>query len=87
MSQLAVRVSPNARESSITGWSSDEKGRPVLLVRLAAPPADGKANKELVRFLAEAFGLPKSEVTLLRGTSSRQKIIELPEEALDRIAK
>lgn len=59
----------------------------MLLVRLAAPPADGKANKELVRFLAEAFGLPKSEVTLLRGTSSRQKIIELPEEALDRIAK
>ena len=59
----------------------------MLLVRLAAPPADGKANKELLRFLAEAFGLAKSEVTLLRGTSSRQKIIELPEEALDRIAK
>ena len=51
--QLALRVSPNARKSEFAGWTADEKGRPVLLVKLAAPPVDGKANEELVRFLSK----------------------------------
>jgi len=38
---------------------------------------DGKANVELCRFLAEALGLPKGAVTLGRGASSRQKIVEI----------
>lgn len=87
ISQLAVRVSPNARQSSFAGWTADEKGRPVLLVKLAAPPVDGKANTELVRFLAEMLGCSKSQITLLRGTSGRQKTLELPSSALERLPK
>ena len=85
--QLTVRVTPNARTSAFAGWSSDEKGRPVLLVRLAAPPVDGKANTELVRFIAEELGCAKKLVTLLRGSTGRQKTLELPAEALERLPK
>lgn len=87
LAQLAVRVSPNARKSEFSGWTADEKGRPVLLVKLAAPPVDGKANTELLSFLAEALGCAKSQVALLRGTSSRQKTVELPAAALARLPK
>ncbi len=80
--QLVVRVTPNARRSEILGWGSDEKGRSVLLLKLAAPPVDGKANTELVRFLAGALDCPKSQLQLLRGDGSRQKVLEIPASAL-----
>lgn len=83
--QLVIRVTPNARKSSFAGWNSDEKGRPVLLVKLAAPPVDGKANQELLRFIAEELGCPKSQVELLRGEGSRQKVLQLPAEAMARL--
>jgi uncharacterized protein (TIGR00251 family) len=81
MKQLVVRVTPNARKSEILNWGADEKGRAVLLLKLAAPPVDGKANAELVRFLAETLRCPRSEIKLLRGEGSRQKVLEIPEEA------
>ncbi|MDI1312502.1 DUF167 domain-containing protein [Prosthecobacter sp.] len=87
LTQLAVRVSPSARTSAFAGWTADEKGRPVLLVKLAAPPVDGKANTELIRFLAESLDCPKSQITLIRGTSSRQKTLELPASLLERLPK
>ena len=83
--QLVVRVTPNARRSEILDWGSDEKGRPVLMVKLAAPPVDGKANTELVRFLAGVLGCPKSQVQLLRGEGSRQKVLEVPADSLSKL--
>jgi len=85
--QLAVRVTPNAKKSGFAGWTADEKGRPVLLVKLNAPPVDGKANTELLRFLAEALDCAKGQITLLRGTSSRQKTVELPASLMERLPK
>ncbi|MEZ5384546.1 MAG: DUF167 domain-containing protein [Prosthecobacter sp.] len=85
--QLAVRVTPGARKSEFTGWTADEKGRPVLLLKLAAPPVDGKANTELISFLAKALGCAKGQITLLRGTSSRQKAVELPAAAMEKLPK
>lgn len=84
---ISVRVTPNARESVISGWGADEKGRPVLLIRLAAPPVDGKANEELIRFLAKTLGCRKADITLTRGTSSRQKALTIPAEAMDKLPK
>jgi uncharacterized protein (TIGR00251 family) len=78
---LSVRITPNARASMISGWGADEKGRPVLLIRLAAPPVDGQANAELIRFLAEVLACPKSDIRLTRGTTSRQKALLVPESA------
>lgn len=85
--QLVVRVSPNARRSEFAGWTADEKGRPVLLIKLQAPPVDGKANVELVRFLSDALDCPRSQITLMRGESSRQKTLEVPAAILSRLPK
>ena len=85
MTQLVVRVTPNARKSELAGWGMDEKGRSVLLMKLGAPPVDGKANAELVAFLAKTLGCAKSEVTLVRGEGSRQKTVELPLRAYERL--
>lgn len=81
--QLFIRATPNARKSEFAGWTMDEKGRPVLLVKLQAPPVDGKANAELIRFLARALDCPRSAVALLRGEGSRQKVVELPASAME----
>jgi uncharacterized protein len=85
--QLAIRVTPGARKSEFAGWTADEKGRPVLLLKLSAPPVDGKANSELVSFLAKALDCPKGQITLLRGASSRQKIVELPASVIGQLPK
>ena len=85
MQPLVVRVTPNARKSEILGWGADEKGRPVLMIKLAAPPVDGKANDELLRFLAKSLGCPRSQVHLVRGEGSRQKTVEIPAVAAVRL--
>ena len=64
--QLTLHVQPGASHTGVTGTHGD-----ALKVRLAAPPVDGKANAELLRFLAEAFGVPRRNVTLVRGERSR----------------
>ena len=48
-----------------------------LRIRLTAPPLDGKANAQLLGFLGLAFGVAKSQVTLLTGESSRQKRVRI----------
>lgn len=69
---LALHVQPGAKRTEAAGTH----GR-ALKVRLAAPPVDGKANAELVRFLAEAFGVPRRQVTIVRGESSREKTVRV----------
>ncbi|HDI00564.1 MAG TPA: DUF167 domain-containing protein, partial [Firmicutes bacterium] len=47
------------------------------VVRVAAPPERGKANERLVRILAEAFGVARSEVRVVAGHKSRDKVVEV----------
>jgi uncharacterized protein len=82
---LVCKVTPNARRSECAGWSADEKGRRVLLVKLAAPPVDGKANQELIRFLAERLGCARGAIVIGRGSSGRVKTLQLPDAAADRL--
>ena len=49
----------------------------ALKVRLAAPAVDGKANAELIRFLADAFGVPQRNVEVVRGATSRAKVVRI----------
>ncbi len=65
---LDLRVSPGAKSSSIEGAYGV-----ALKVRVAAPPADGKANEELKRFLARLIGVALSDIELIKGFSSRDK--------------
>jgi uncharacterized protein (TIGR00251 family) len=76
---LRVRVTPNARSSSIIGWEDDPGTGRVLRVRVGSPAVEGKANGELRSFLAKTLGLPKSSVVLDKGGSSRIKSILIPD--------
>ena len=78
--KLALKVTPGAKKNEILGWEDDypQVGR-VLKLKIAAPPVEGKANKEIVLFLAKALGVTKSSIEVVHGTSGRIKLIEIPD--------
>ncbi len=78
---LMLHVQPGAKRTEVAG-AHGEGSQTRLKVRLAAPPVDGKANAELIRFLAASFGVPARAVTLLRGETSRQKTVQIDHPAL-----
>ncbi len=49
----------------------------VLKVKLTAPPVDGAANEQLIEIIAEEFGVKKSAVRIIRGQSSKTKVVEI----------
>jgi uncharacterized protein (TIGR00251 family) len=70
---INLRVSPGARRTTIEGpFGEDADG-----LRAAAPPVDGKANAEIERFPADLLGTAPAEVSLPRGTSSRDKVVRV----------
>jgi uncharacterized protein (TIGR00251 family) len=69
-SRLSVKVTPNAGRSEITGLTGG-----VLQVKIAAPPVKGRANKELIEFLGKALGVKKSSLAIVKGQTSRNKVI------------
>ena len=78
MGLLSIRVTPRSAKPGIGEWKTDPGGRPFLEVRVAAAPADGAANDEVIRLLAKALDLPKSSLTIVSGQTARLKRIELP---------
>src|ERR671928_1997493 len=70
--RFPVRVQPRAARSEIIGIRGD-----ALKVRVAAPPVDGAANAALVELLAAALGIPRRNVRVVAGASSRSKIVEI----------
>jgi len=71
--QIAIKALPGA---SKTEFADIKEGR--LRVRIAAAPEDGKANAELIAFVAKSVGCPKRDVFLLHGEKSRLKTLALP---------
>ena len=69
---LALHVQPGAKRSEVSGLHGE-----ALKIRLAAPPIEGRANEELLRFIAGLFGVPLRNVELLRGAQSRQKTVKI----------
>jgi uncharacterized protein (TIGR00251 family) len=69
---VTLHVQPNARRSEIAGLHGD-----ALKVRIAAPAVDNKANAELIEFLSESLGIPKSAIVIRRGASGRHKVLEI----------
>jgi uncharacterized protein (TIGR00251 family) len=70
--RLAVRVQARARRDEIAG----ERGG-SLLVRVTAPPLEGRANAAVCRLIAKRLGLAPGRVAVVRGTSSRDKLVEI----------
>lgn len=72
---ISVKVIPRSRKNSVELEVGEEGER--LKVRLTAPPVDGAANEALVALLAERLGVPKRQVVIVRGATSRQKVVEV----------
>ena len=80
--KLALKVTPGAKKNEVLGWEDDypQVGR-VLKVKIAAPPVEGKANKEIVLFLAKLLKVTKSSIEVVHGTSGRIKLVEIPDDS------
>ncbi|MBT3362914.1 MAG: YggU family protein [Chloroflexi bacterium] len=70
--KISVKVSPGARKNSIADYTDD-----VLRLKIAAPPVDGKANKELIAYLSKVLGISKSSIDIEKGLTSRNKQISI----------
>jgi uncharacterized protein (TIGR00251 family) len=72
MARLTVKVHPRAKRSALTGRFGD-----AYKLDLAAPPVDGKANEECVRFFAGLAQVPRARVRIVAGLTSRMKVVEI----------
>jgi len=83
--RLTVQVRPRAARDAVDGWAG-----PALRMRVTAPPADGAANEAVRALLARTLGCPRSAVEVLRGATTRTKLIRIvglsPEELRARLA-
>jgi len=69
---FSIYAQHGAKRTEISGLHGH-----ALKVRVAAPPAEGRANDELVAFLAAALGVPKKSVTVVKGARSRRKTVSI----------
>jgi uncharacterized protein (TIGR00251 family) len=70
--EILVRVHPNATRNEVTGVTEG-----IYQVRVSAPPVKGKANKELTAFLSQLLGVGKSRVDIIKGHTTRNKIVTI----------
>jgi uncharacterized protein (TIGR00251 family) len=70
--KIAVTVKPNAKKAEVTKLSDAE-----YRVAVRPPAQDGKANEAVIDLLADYFGIAKSSVKIIRGHSSRHKLLEV----------
>lgn len=70
--RIALHIQSNARKTEVAGWHGD-----VIQLRVHAPPVDDAASDAVMELLARSFGIPKRQVTLVQGASSRSKLFAL----------
>ncbi|MCB8879168.1 DUF167 domain-containing protein [Acidisoma cellulosilytica] len=85
--RLAVRLTPRASRNGLDGIVQGADGRPMLQLRLSAPPVEGAANKALIGYLAEALGLRKTSISIRSGETARFKILFIEGDGPALIAK
>ena len=69
---LKVRVQPKASRNQVAGYDEG-----TLRLRVTAPPTDGKANAGVIALLAKTLGVSKSKLQIIRGQSSRDKVVSV----------
>ncbi|WP_348663787.1 DUF167 family protein [Chlamydia vaughanii] len=79
---LEVKVTPKSKENKIVGFEGE-----TLKIRVTEAPEKGKANEAVIALLAKALSLPKRDVTLISGETSRKKRILLPKSTETAVAK
>jgi len=82
--RIKIKAQPRSSTNLVVG---EQDG--ALKIKLTAPPVDGEANSVLIRYLADSLGLPRRAIKLIKGETSRTKIVEISgiskEEFLNRI--
>ena len=73
-----MRLQPRARRDEVVGAREG-----AVIIRVAAPPVDGKANEALCRFVAKAAGVAPSRVSVVRGHTARDKVVRVEGADLD----
>ena len=79
--RLALRLTPRAAKNGVDGIAQDADGRPLLKLRLVAPPVEGAANQALIAFLAKSLSLRKADISIRSGETGRIKILHLAGDA------
>jgi uncharacterized protein len=69
---VSIRVQPRAKRDEVVGERAG-----AIVIRLKAPPVDGKANAALIEFIANAANLPRSRVEIVRGATAREKVVRV----------
>jgi uncharacterized protein (TIGR00251 family) len=69
---IRVRVIPNAKHSEVMNRVGS-----IVRVRIAAPAVEGKANDQLIEFLADFFGVKPRDVSILRGEKGKEKTVQI----------
>jgi uncharacterized protein (TIGR00251 family) len=82
MGTVALHIVPRARATAVAGSHGD-----AVKIRVAAPPVDGAANAELVRFLAARLNVAAARVTIVGGTSGRRKTVAVEGMGADEIER
>ncbi len=84
---IRVRLTPRGGRDRVEGWIDDPENpdKQLLKARVAAPPVDGGANAALVRLLAKALKVSKSDVTITAGQTSRTKTVSIQGLSLDEV--
>lgn len=74
---ITIKLTPGAKQNKVIGWEEDLFGDRTLKVQVTAIPEKGKANKALIALLSKHWKVPKSSITIIRGETSRVKILEI----------
>ena len=80
--KLVVQVQPNASHNEVVGFKQG-----VLSIRIAAPPVRGKANQELIKYLAEILSIARSQLTIQKGITSKRKLLSIRDSNQDRVIR
>jgi len=72
--KIQVKVKPNSKTEELSQEGDS------FIINVKEPPKEGKANQTVIKLLAEHFGVPQSQVRILSGFRSRNKVIEVAEE-------
>lgn len=70
---ITVKIIPNAKTSEVVGYEGK-----ILKIRIAAPAIEGRANKELIKIMAELCDCAPSEIEILKGHTSKTKVLDVP---------
>ena len=80
---LAIRVTPRSAKPGVGGWRAGADGREELELRVAEAPADGAANEAVIKLLAKALGIGRSDLTIISGHAGRHKRVAIPFDAAE----